>query len=136
MACAAIAADSDSYPRQWHARQDDGDAAAGGGAATGGDPHGGQGDGRGAAADFAGRDGAADPAARDRSIDAACRDASLAELLAECAALEAFRRTSANLYERVRSLFFLYAVHRLSGTLLIWHQQRFGFACLKRQRLF
>jgi hypothetical protein len=55
---------------------------------------------------------AADPAARDRSIDAACRDASLAELLAECAALEAFRRTSANLYERVRSLFFLYAVHR------------------------
>ncbi len=53
-----------------------------------------------------------DPAIRDRSLDAFARTASLAELLAECAELDAFRRTSDNLYERVRALFFLYAVHR------------------------
>ena len=33
-------------------------------------------------------------------------------LLAECAALDRFRRPSDNLYERVRALFFLYAIHR------------------------
>ena len=53
-----------------------------------------------------------DPAVRDRSVDAFCRAASLAELLAECAELDAFRRTSDNLYERVRALFFLYNIHR------------------------
>ena len=30
----------------------------------------------------------------------------------ECTDLETFRRTSDNLYERVRALFFLYAIHR------------------------
>jgi len=55
---------------------------------------------------------ATDPALRNRSLDALCRAASLQELLNECAALEAFRRTSDNLYERVRALFFLYAIHR------------------------
>ena len=49
---------------------------------------------------------------RDRSVDAFCRSAPLAELLAECAGLDAFRRTSDNLYERVRALFFLYNIHR------------------------
>ncbi len=49
---------------------------------------------------------------RDRSLDEVCAAASLGELLAEGAALDAFRRTSANLYERVRALFFLYAIHR------------------------
>lgn len=53
-----------------------------------------------------------DPAVRDRPLDAFCRAASLAELLAECANLDAFRRASGNLYERVRALFFLYAIHR------------------------
>ncbi len=53
-----------------------------------------------------------DPAMRNRSLDAFCRAASLADLLAECAALERFRRASDNLYERVRALFFLYAIHR------------------------
>lgn len=53
-----------------------------------------------------------DPAQRDRSLDAFCRAASLAQLLAECAALETLRRTSENLYHRVRALFFLYAIHR------------------------
>ncbi|MBI5686202.1 MAG: UTP--glucose-1-phosphate uridylyltransferase [Verrucomicrobia bacterium] len=54
----------------------------------------------------------ADPAVRDQSLDAFCRRAALAELLAECDALDAFRRSSDNLYERVRALFFLYAIHR------------------------
>jgi hypothetical protein len=55
---------------------------------------------------------AADPAARNQSLDAFCSRASLAELLAECEDLERFRRRSENLYERVRALFFLYAIHR------------------------
>jgi len=55
---------------------------------------------------------AGDPEVRNSSLDAFCRTASLTELLDECAALEAFRRTSDNLYERVRALFFLYAIHR------------------------
>jgi hypothetical protein len=53
-----------------------------------------------------------DAATRDQSLDSACLGLALPELLAECAALDAFRRTSANLYERVRALFFLYALHR------------------------
>lgn len=55
---------------------------------------------------------ATDPEIRDRSLDAFCRDASLSQLLAECEALEHLRKTSDNLYERVRALFFLYAIHR------------------------
>jgi hypothetical protein len=55
---------------------------------------------------------AADPEARDRSIESVCRDATRADLLGECDALEAFRRESPNLYERVRALFFLHAIHR------------------------
>ena len=55
---------------------------------------------------------ATDPAARNQSLDAFCRQARLPELQAECAALDAFRRTSDNLYERVRALFFLYAIYR------------------------
>jgi hypothetical protein len=54
----------------------------------------------------------ADPALRNRSLDAFCRAATLADLQRECAALGQFRRTSDNLYERVRALFFLYAIHR------------------------
>ncbi len=50
---------------------------------------------------------AADPATRDQALDALARAASRAELLAECAALDAFRRQADNLYERVRALFFL-----------------------------
>ena len=55
---------------------------------------------------------ATDPAVRNQSLDGACRSASLEHLLAECAALDEFRRGSENLYERVRALFFLYAIHR------------------------
>jgi hypothetical protein len=53
-----------------------------------------------------------DPAVRNQSLDAICRAASLPELLAECGELEAFRHRSENLYERVRALLFLYAIHR------------------------
>ena len=53
---------------------------------------------------------ATDAALRDSALDAACRNASRDELLAECAALDEFRRQSDNLYERVRALFFLYAI--------------------------
>jgi hypothetical protein len=53
-----------------------------------------------------------DPAVRDRSLDEFCRNATLEEMLAECEALDRFRRSSDNLYEHVRALFFLYAIHR------------------------
>jgi hypothetical protein len=55
---------------------------------------------------------ATDPAVRNRSLDAFCRAATADDLLRECADLDRFRRTSDNLYERVRALFFLYAIHR------------------------
>ena len=53
-----------------------------------------------------------EPAVRDTALEAVCRRLSLAELLEECAALEQFRRENDNLYQRVRALFFLYAIHR------------------------
>ena len=49
---------------------------------------------------------------RDRSLDAICGPASVEALLRECEALDRFRRNSTNLYEKVRALFFLYAIHR------------------------
>ncbi len=55
---------------------------------------------------------ATDPEVRNRSLDAWCRTATKSQLLAECVALDAFRRASDNLYERVRALFFLYAIYR------------------------
>jgi hypothetical protein len=53
-----------------------------------------------------------DPQVRNRSLDAFCKPASMETLLGECAALETLRHQSGNLYERVRALFFLYAIHR------------------------
>ena len=53
-----------------------------------------------------------DEATRNRSLDEFCARASFDALLNECAALDAFRRDSENLYHRVRALFFLYAIHR------------------------
>jgi len=53
-----------------------------------------------------------DKAIRNQSLDARCRLLSIDELLTNCAELDAFRRRSENLYERVRALFFLYAIHR------------------------
>jgi len=49
---------------------------------------------------------------RNQALDTFCESASLEQLLAECASLEEFRRSSSNLYEQVRALFFLYAIHR------------------------
>ncbi len=49
---------------------------------------------------------------RNRSLDSYCRNATIAELLDECGVLDEFRRDSGNLYQRVRALFFLYAIHR------------------------
>jgi hypothetical protein len=53
-----------------------------------------------------------DPSVRNQSLDAFCRASSIADLLAECQDLDRFRRESENLYERVRALFFLYAIYR------------------------
>jgi len=53
-----------------------------------------------------------DPGVRNQPLDSLCAGLPLAGLLEECAALEEFRRRSENLYERVRALFFLYAIHR------------------------
>src|SRR3954470_15671208 len=53
-----------------------------------------------------------DPKVRDQSLDEVCRHASLEQLLGFSEELEHFRKVSANLYERVRALFFLYALHR------------------------
>ena len=53
-----------------------------------------------------------DAAIRDQSLEEFCATASYGILLAECAALEQFRHTSDNLYERVRACFFLSAIYR------------------------
>ena len=55
---------------------------------------------------------ATDPAIRNLSLEAAGAGATLADWMEQCRRLDAFRRTSPNLYERVRALFFLYAIHR------------------------
>ncbi|MCX6624723.1 MAG: UTP--glucose-1-phosphate uridylyltransferase, partial [Acidobacteria bacterium] len=52
------------------------------------------------------------PEIRNQSLDSLCAGAPLDGLLANCSALDQFRRSSDNLYERVRALFFLYAIHR------------------------
>ncbi|MBC8126478.1 MAG: UTP--glucose-1-phosphate uridylyltransferase [Gloeobacteraceae cyanobacterium ES-bin-144] len=49
---------------------------------------------------------------RNQSLDAACENLSLKELLQEADALDDFRRSSENLYHRVRALLFLYSIHR------------------------
>jgi hypothetical protein len=55
---------------------------------------------------------AEDPETRDQSLESLCSGLTAAELLAECDTLDHFRRERDNLYERVRALFFLYAIHR------------------------
>src|SRR5882672_929050 len=63
-------------------------------------------------ADLIGLITATDPAVRNQSLDEVCAKLSTTELLRQCELLEKFRRRSENLYERVRALFFLYAIHR------------------------
>ena len=55
---------------------------------------------------------ATDPDVRNRSLDSFCSRASTTELIAEAVDLESRRHSSDNLYDRVRALFFLYAIHR------------------------
>src|SRR6266568_3378282 len=55
---------------------------------------------------------ATDPVVRNQSLDSVCSGLSVDELLRQCAELDTFRRRSDNLYQRVRALFFLYAIHR------------------------
>ena len=49
---------------------------------------------------------------RNLALDGLCQGLQLDALLAESRELESFRRGCDNLYERVRALFFLYAIHR------------------------
>jgi hypothetical protein len=53
-----------------------------------------------------------DPAERDRPLEALCRQTPPGRLLEECQDLERFRLECDNLYQRVRALFFLYALYR------------------------
>jgi hypothetical protein len=53
-----------------------------------------------------------DAAVRNQSLDRFCREATAAELLDAARQLDGFRRTCENLYQRVRALFFLSAIHR------------------------
>lgn len=59
---------------------------------------------------------ARDAATRDASLEAALAGLSSEALLRECDALEEFRRKTDNLYERVRALLFLHAIHRFHLT--------------------
>jgi len=53
-----------------------------------------------------------DPHTRNQSLDELCAPLSLDALVRECAALDAFRRTCPNMFERVRAMAFLYAIYR------------------------
>jgi len=53
-----------------------------------------------------------DPALRDRSLFEACAELSDTALLDQCQVIDQFWPTAENLYERVRALMFLYAIHR------------------------
>ncbi|MCL4693040.1 MAG: UTP--glucose-1-phosphate uridylyltransferase [Candidatus Hydrogenedentes bacterium] len=53
-----------------------------------------------------------DEAVRNRSFTSLCTDLSTDELLSACDDLESFRRSSANLYERVRATLFLHSLYR------------------------
>ena len=52
------------------------------------------------------------PEVRDRTLESLLSDASVDELAAAARDLDAFRRGADNLYQRVRALFFLHAIHR------------------------
>ena len=54
----------------------------------------------------------ADAEIRNQSLDAHCHTLTFPRLLEEAAVLDAFRRDSDNLYNRVRALFFLASIHR------------------------
>jgi len=53
-----------------------------------------------------------DEATRNLAVDRWCAGRPAAALLKACAELDAYRRREANLYKRVRALFFITAIHR------------------------
>ena len=53
-----------------------------------------------------------DPLLKNKSLDEFCKDAMLSDLMDEAKELETYRKEETNLYNRVRALFFLYAIHR------------------------
>ena len=53
-----------------------------------------------------------DAATRDQSLDVLCASMDFDGLIAECVEIDRFWRQCENLYERVRALFFLYAIYR------------------------
>ena len=53
-----------------------------------------------------------DALVRDQPLESACASLDKKSLLQECSQLDQFRRKSENLYDRVRALFFLAAIHR------------------------
>jgi galactokinase/mevalonate kinase-like predicted kinase len=53
-----------------------------------------------------------DPAVRDRSVGDILRELPPGSILAACEELEGFRRSTSNLYERVRASIFLHAIYR------------------------
>jgi len=55
---------------------------------------------------------ATDPEVKNRSLDEVCKRMTLNDLVQETLALELYRKAETNLYNRVRALFFLYAIHR------------------------
>ncbi len=59
---------------------------------------------------------------RDQSLSSLCVGLSIPQLLDHCSELDAFRRESDSLYDRVRALFFLYAIHRFELPTLLQGQ--------------
>ena len=53
-----------------------------------------------------------DPVLKNKSLDEFCNNSTLEELLDQTIDLERFRKKETNLYNKVRALFFLYAIHR------------------------
>ena len=65
-------------------------------------------------------------AVRNQPLEALLRGATLEDLLAHAAELDQFRRGCTNLYQRVRALFFLYAIHRFHMPLRVAATARGG----------
>lgn len=53
-----------------------------------------------------------DAVIRNTSLDSVCKGLNAKELVEECDELESFRKKSSSLYDKVRALFFLYAINR------------------------
>jgi len=70
-----------------------------------------------------------DPGIRNTPLDVVAHSLSIEEMLSECDALDAFRRSSDNLYGRVRAEFFLYALHRFHLRAKAKDRPRKAMAC-------